>query len=93
MPAERKTMRQVREVLRLKFIGGVSTREIARRIGVAASTVRETLRRFAAAGLRGPLPDEMTDAALGAWLFSNVGTKQGHRRHGEPDWSANRRAV
>jgi hypothetical protein len=30
-------MRQAREVLRLKFVGGVPTREIARRIGVAAS--------------------------------------------------------
>src|SRR3984893_19234091 len=39
MPAERTIMRQVREVLRLKFVGGVSIREIARRIGVAASTV------------------------------------------------------
>jgi len=31
MPAEMITMRYVREVLRLKFIGGVPTREIARR--------------------------------------------------------------
>jgi hypothetical protein len=30
VPAERTTMRQVREVLRLKFVGGVPTREIAR---------------------------------------------------------------
>jgi hypothetical protein len=33
MPAERTAMRQVREVLRLKFFGGVPIREIARRIG------------------------------------------------------------
>jgi IS30 family transposase len=46
MPAERTAMRQVREVLRLKFIGGVPSREIARRVGVAPSTVRETIRRF-----------------------------------------------
>jgi hypothetical protein len=39
MPAERTTMRQVREVLRLKF-AGVPTREIARRIGVEASERR-----------------------------------------------------
>lgn len=39
MPAERTAMRQVREVLRLKFVGGVPTREIARRIGVAAAEV------------------------------------------------------
>ena len=32
MPAERTIMRQVREVLRLKFVGGVPIREIARRI-------------------------------------------------------------
>jgi hypothetical protein len=42
MPAERTTMRQVREVLRLKFVGGVPTREIARRIGGAPSTVRSS---------------------------------------------------
>ena len=46
MPAERTAMRHVREVLRLKFVGGVPTREIARRIGVAPSTVRTTIRRF-----------------------------------------------
>lgn len=51
MPAERTTMRQVREVLRLKFVGGVPIREIARRIGVAASTVRTTMRRLQVAGL------------------------------------------
>ncbi len=64
MPAERTTMRHVREVLRLKFVGGVPTREIARRIGVAASTARTTIRRFQAAGLSWPLPDELIDAAL-----------------------------
>ena len=86
-------MRQVREVLRLKFVGGVSTREIARRIGVAPSTVRETLKRLRAAGLDWPLPDEMTDAALEARLFGNAGTKQGHRRRCEPDWTAIHREL
>src|SRR5437867_4106996 len=80
MPAERTTMRQVREVLRLKFVGGVPIREIARRIGVAASTVRVTLKRFQTAGLSWPLPEELTDAALEAKLFADAGTKQGHRR-------------
>src|SRR6516162_8368732 len=76
MPAERTIMRQVREVLRLKFVGGVPTREITRRIGVAASTVRATLERFEAAGLSWPLPEEMTDADLEATLFADAGTKQ-----------------
>ena len=38
--------------------------EIARRIGVAPSTVRETIRRFQAAGLSWPLPEDLTDTAL-----------------------------
>ena len=85
MPAERVAMRQVREIIRLKFSAGISTREIARRLGIAASTVRETLRRFEGAGLGWPLPDSMSDGDLEAALY-NHGTKRGHRRHAEPDW-------
>jgi IS30 family transposase len=44
MPAERIAMRQVRDVLRLNA-AGVSGNEIARRVGVASSTVRLTLKR------------------------------------------------
>jgi len=44
-------MRHVREIIRLKFGANMSTREIARRLGVAPSTARETLKRFIAAGL------------------------------------------
>jgi hypothetical protein len=83
MPAERIPMRHVREVLRLKA-AGVSGNGIARRLNVAPSTVRLTLRRLAAAGRRWPLQAELTDTALEAWLFIAVDTKQGHRRHTEP---------
>jgi len=79
-------MRQVREVLRLRT-AGVGLNEIARRVGVAPSTVRQTLKRLANAGLNWPWPAEMTDAALEAALFAAAGTKQGHRRHAEPDWA------
>jgi len=44
MPAERIGMRDAREIIRLKF-SCVSTHEIARRLGMARSTVRETLKR------------------------------------------------
>ena len=53
MPAERIAMRHVRDVLRVKT-AGVSGNEIARRLNVASSTVRLTLRRLAAAGLPWP---------------------------------------
>jgi transposase len=86
-------MRQVREVLRLKFVGGVPTREIARRLGIAPSTVRTTIRRFQVAGLSWPLADEITDAVLEAKLFPETGTKQGHRRESEPDWASIHREL
>jgi hypothetical protein len=56
MPAERVTMCHAREIIRLKFSAQVPTREIARRQGLAASTVRETLKRFESSGLVWPLP-------------------------------------
>jgi transposase len=92
MPAERIAMRQVRDVLRLKT-AGVGSNEIARRVGVAPSTVRLTLKRLAVAGLSWPLPAELSDAALEAELFTAVGTKQGHRRRAEPDWAALHREL
>ena len=86
MPAERVAMRQAREIIRLKFSAGLPTREIARRLGVAASTVRETLRRFEGGGLGWPLPNGISDGDLEAALYANHGGKRGHRRHAEPDW-------
>jgi len=80
-------MRQVREILRLTFSSEIGGREIARRLGIAASTVRATVERFRSAGLTWPLADEMTDAVLEDKLYGNAGTKQGHRRHAEPDWA------
>ena len=50
MPAERIGMRDAREIIRLKF-SSVSTHEIGRRLGLARSTVRETLKRAETAGL------------------------------------------
>ncbi len=55
--------------------------------------MRATLKRFRAAGLSWPLPEEMTDAVLEARLFADAGTKQGHRRYIEPDWAAIHREL
>src|ERR1700744_5174279 len=78
MPAERTNMRDAREVLRLKA-ASVSTHEIARRFGLARSTVRETLKRAQTAGLAWPLPEGMTDAALEAALYASR-HRSPHRR-------------
>lgn len=87
MPAERLTMRRVREILRYRFEDGLGHKAISYRVGAAPSTVRETLRRAEAAALTWPLGDEISDAVLEAALYRAAGTKTGHRRSVEPDWA------
>ena len=92
MPAERIGMRDAREIIRLKF-SSVSTHEIARRLGMARSTVRETLKRADGAGLSWPLPEDMNDEALEAALYASRRSKRGHRRIEEPDWAGVHREL
>jgi transposase len=89
MPAERVSMRRVREILRLKYACGASDRAIAVAIGVARSTVRLCLDRVAAAGLNWPLPVTLSEPGLEALLFTPVGgSRPGIRHRAEPDWTA-----
>ena len=44
---------------------------IAWRLGLARSTVRETLKRAEGAGLSWPLPEDMNDKALEAALYTH----------------------
>ena len=92
MPAERIGMRDAREVIRLKF-SSVSTHEIARRLGLARSTVRETLKRAETSALAWPLPEDMSDEALEAALYASRRSKRGHRRIAEPDWASVHREL
>ena len=85
-------MRHAREIIRLKF-SCVSTDEIARRLGMARSTVRETLNRADGAGLSWPLPEGMNDEALEAALYANRRSKRGHRRISEPNWACVHREL
>ena len=88
MPAKRElNMRQLRHLLRLHH-GGVSAREIGRRLGVARSTIQDNLKRAAATGLAWPLAEDVTDDALEHLLFGRAGVAPGQRRRVEPDWAA-----
>ena len=69
MPAERVSMRRIREILRLKH-GGASDRQIARSLSLARSTVAVTLERAAAANLGWPLPATLSDRVLEAMLYA-----------------------
>jgi len=88
MPTQRLSMRRIKQLLTMRFGAGASTREIARELGVAPSTVREYLSRAAAAGIVWPLAADVTDESLMARLFVNAGVRAGARYHAEPDWSA-----
>ena len=72
MPAERITMRKIREVLRLKFECRLSNRKIAHSTSVARSTVGDYIQRAKTAGLGWPLPEDMDDAQLEKSLFDQV---------------------
>jgi transposase len=93
MPAERVSMRRVREILRLKYEGGATERAIARSLGIARSTVALTLERAAAAKLPWPLAATLTDRVLEAMLYASAGAPQGGRRKAEPDWTAVHREL
>lgn len=72
MAAERLSMRQVREVLRLKWECNFSDRKTARSCGISRPTVAEYVKRAEAAGLSWPLPPQWDDCALEARLFPSA---------------------
>lgn len=69
MAAERLTMRQIREALRLKWELGYSDRQAASACGVSRPTIKAYVARATAAGLRWPLPEDLDDPALEQRLF------------------------
>ena len=62
MATERLSMRNTREILRLKYSLGLSHRQVARSLGLSIGSVGETLRRARRSGLDWAqaegLPDE-----------------------------------
>jgi len=77
MPAERVPMRQVCEILRLTFSGDVAGREVARRLGIAPSTVRAAVERFRSSGLCGCA---IQDGSWTAFVRLVIARGDGNRR-------------
>jgi transposase len=71
MPTKRKAMRQIKEVLRLKFEAGLSHERIAAACGVSKGAVSKYVKRAAEVGIGWPLPAHTDDAALEALLFAH----------------------
>lgn len=62
-------MRKIKEVLRLHWDLGLSMRQSARSLSVAASSVSDLVQRAKAAGLGWPLPDALDEAELERALY------------------------
>src|SRR5258707_7986691 len=69
MPAERLSMRKVREVLRLRHTLGMSFRQISEATGVGKTVVGEYVRRAGVIGITWPVPEAIDDAELERRLF------------------------
>src|SRR6516165_6771412 len=85
MPAERLSMRKVREVLRLRHALGLSYREISEALGVGKTAAGEIVRRAEVVGLTWPLPEVFDDSELERRLFTAPGEVQTERP--APDWA------
>jgi transposase len=85
MPAERLSMRKIRELLRLKYEHQFSNRKIALSCGIARATVSDYLNRVSRAQLSWPLPEELTDDNLEALIFAKTEPSSVSLRP-LPDW-------
>ena len=79
-------MRQVREVLRLKYVCGQSGHRIAAAVGISRYTVAEYLRRAAVVGITWPVPSDLDDTALERKLFTPPGAIATETVRPQPDW-------
>lgn len=87
MPAQRITMRKIRDVLRLSLSSGLSIREISGSTKLSVGGIQKLLVRAAALGLEWPLPDDLDDNQLAKLFYSSADTRA-TGRYQMPDWPA-----
>ena len=92
MPRSRSSMRQIREILRLKWEAGLSDRQIARGCGLSRPTVAKYVSRAAACGLSWPLPASLDDVQLERMLYPPRPPAP-FVPGPEPDWTAVHREL
>jgi transposase len=86
MPAERLSMRKIRELLRLRFGSRLPQRAIAESLGLSQGAISTYLSRARAAGVVWPVPEELDDAQLEALLFPPPPGMPADQRP-MPDWA------
>jgi hypothetical protein len=86
MPAERLSMRKIRELLRRRFENRLPQRAIAESLGLSQGAISTYLSRARAAGVGWPIPEELDDPRLEALMFPPLrGTSADQRPM--PDWA------
>ncbi len=86
MPQERLSMRNIGEVLRLKWESRLSHRVISNSCGISPGTVCNYVQRAQAAGVTWPLPEDLDEDALYQRLFPQSALPAG-RTISVPDWT------
>lgn len=84
MAMSRLHVKKILEVLRLRFDGKLSYREVAASANCGSSSVGDCLRRFTASGLAWPLPEGLTEAELESRLYPPAAKTASDQR--SPDW-------
>ena len=87
MARKPRSMRHIRDILRLKHQNQLSVREIARSCGLPPSTVGDYLQRAEAAGLSWPLPEGLEEPELRRRLLGgNAEVVEPELVRPMPDW-------
>ena len=84
MPAERVSMKKIRDVLRLTHTMGMSRRKVSEATGIGRTSVTDYVQRATIAGLAWPLPEGLDDAELERRLYP---PSEAAQASDEPDWS------
>ena len=87
MAARTKSMRKIKDVLRLRLSGGLSIRQIRASTKISVGAIQKLLARADELGLTWPLPPELDEAAL-ARLFYPAAEAGNAARFEAPDWPA-----
>jgi transposase len=92
MAQERLTVRKIKEILRLKYEAGLSSRAIAGACNISNSTVGEYLRRAEAAGIGWPLGD-LNEEELYKKIFGDPAPVPETTSKPLPDWEEVRKEL
>ena len=85
MSAKRITMRQLRELLRLRYEAKLSIRQINASTKISVGKVQSVLKQAQELQLDWPLPDNMDDRELAAKFYPQADTRIS-RKFQQPDW-------